>query len=135
MPQVVQYLRMDDTCPFEEAFLGLRDTIAKARIDSAIRKLERGLLPEVKPVGEGVHEARIDHGPGYRYRIHRSWERIWSVVLNIVMARLVRATYRGTVRAGLARTSRAMTGRKYRCPHLLNFRFRDLRIREGQAGP
>ena len=45
---------------------------------------------------------------------------------SIVMARLVRATYRGRVRAGLARTSRAMTGRKYRCPNLPNFRFPDL---------
>jgi putative addiction module killer protein len=30
------------------------------------RKLARGLRPDVKPVGEGVQEARIDHGPGYR---------------------------------------------------------------------
>ena len=31
-----------------------------------MRKLGRGLKPDVKPVGEGVHESRIDHGPGYR---------------------------------------------------------------------
>ena len=63
---MLQYLRLDSTCPFEEAFIALRDPTAKARIDTTIRKLERGLLPDVKPVGEGVHEARIDHGPGYR---------------------------------------------------------------------
>jgi putative addiction module killer protein len=31
-----------------------------------VRKLERGLQPNVRSVGEGVHEARIDYGPGYR---------------------------------------------------------------------
>lgn len=34
--------------------------------DTAIRKLERGLQSDVKSVGEGVREARIDYGPGYR---------------------------------------------------------------------
>ena len=31
-----------------------------------MRKLARGLRPDVRPVGGGVQEARIDHGPGYR---------------------------------------------------------------------
>jgi putative addiction module killer protein len=44
----------------------LNDPRAKARIDTTVRKLERGLRPDVKPVGGGVHEARIDYGPGYR---------------------------------------------------------------------
>ena len=66
MPRLTQYLRFDDTCPFAEAFAAFRDPTAKARIDSAVRKLARGLKPDVKPVGEGVHEARIDYGPGYR---------------------------------------------------------------------
>jgi putative addiction module killer protein len=34
--------------------------------NTPIRKLERGLQPDVKSVGEGVREARIDYGPGYR---------------------------------------------------------------------
>lgn len=42
------------------------DARAKARIDTTVRKLVRGLKPDVKHVGEGVHEARIDYGPGYR---------------------------------------------------------------------
>jgi len=44
----------------------LGDVRAKARIDTAVRKLGRGLKPDVKPVGDGVHEARVDYGPGYR---------------------------------------------------------------------
>jgi putative addiction module killer protein len=31
-----------------------------------IRRLERGNPGDVKPVGAGLHELRIDYGPGYR---------------------------------------------------------------------
>jgi putative addiction module killer protein len=66
MPEAREYLRPDGSCPFGERFADLRDTRAKARIDTTVRKLARGLKPDVRPVGEGVHEARIDYGPGYR---------------------------------------------------------------------
>ncbi len=44
----------------------MRDRAAKARIDIRIRRLSLGNPGDVKPVGEGVCELRIDHGPGYR---------------------------------------------------------------------
>ena len=47
-------------------FRRLRDRKARVRIDSRIRRLSLGNPGDVKPVGEGVSEIRIDYGPGYR---------------------------------------------------------------------
>ena len=44
----------------------LRDRQARVRIDSRIRRLSLGNPGDVRPVGEGVSEIRIDYGPGYR---------------------------------------------------------------------
>lgn len=60
------YQRKDGTRPFDERFAALQDDRAAARITTALAKLERGLRPDVRAVGEGVQEARIDYGPGYR---------------------------------------------------------------------
>jgi putative addiction module killer protein len=44
----------------------LKDRRAAARVATRILRLEDGNLGDVKPVGEGVSEMRIDYGPGYR---------------------------------------------------------------------
>jgi putative addiction module killer protein len=36
------------------------------RIEARIRRLSLGNFGDVRPVGEGVSEMRIDYGPGYR---------------------------------------------------------------------
>jgi putative addiction module killer protein len=54
------------TTIYSEWFEGLRDRQAKVRIDLRIRRLSLGNPGDVKPVGDGISELRIDHGPGYR---------------------------------------------------------------------
>lgn len=51
---------------FAEWLNGLRDLRARARIQARIERLAMGNPGDVRPVGEGVSELRIDHGPGYR---------------------------------------------------------------------
>jgi len=54
------------TATFSEWIDGLRDLRARARILVRIERLAAGNPGDVKPVGEGVSEMRIDYGPGYR---------------------------------------------------------------------
>lgn len=57
------------TAIFTRWFAGLRDIRAKARIIARVRRLSLGQFGDVKPLGGGVGELRIDYGPGYRLYI------------------------------------------------------------------
>jgi len=59
-------IEVRQTSLYAEWFKDLRDREAKARINVRIRRLSIGNPGDVKPVGSGVSELRIDYGPGYR---------------------------------------------------------------------
>ena len=49
----------------------LRDVRARARILVRVERLAAGNPGDVRPVGEGVSELRVDYGPGYRVYFKR----------------------------------------------------------------
>ena len=51
---------------FDRWLMRLRDVRARARIQMRLDRLALGNPGDVKPVGEGISEMRIDYGPGYR---------------------------------------------------------------------
>ena len=60
---------------FADWLYGLKDRDARSRILVRIKRFEQGNLGDVKAVGEGLSEARLTYGPGYRfYYIQRGGE-------------------------------------------------------------
>jgi putative addiction module killer protein len=59
-------IEIRQTIVYSQWFSGLRDRQARARILARIRRLSLGNPGDVRPVGEGVSELRINYGPGYR---------------------------------------------------------------------
>lgn len=59
-------LTIRETEIFSDWLLNLRDNVARARIVRRITRLASGNPGDVKPVGGGISELRIDYGPGYR---------------------------------------------------------------------
>ena len=63
------------TDEFADWLKRLRDRRAAARVAERLRRLSLGNPGDVRPVGEGVSELRIDYGPGYRvYFVQRGSE-------------------------------------------------------------
>lgn len=70
-------LEVKQTATFLKWERKLKDQRAKAMIAARVFRLANGLPGDVKPVGQGVSELRIHHGPGYRvYFLQRENELI-----------------------------------------------------------
>lgn len=63
--EIVEYADLAGLSPFARWFADL-DAPAAAKVTIALTRLGYGNLSNAKPVGAGVHELKIDFGPGYR---------------------------------------------------------------------
>jgi putative addiction module killer protein len=58
--------RMRRSDEYDKWLKKLRDSEARSRILARVKRLAEGNPGDVKPIGEGCSEMRIDYGPGYR---------------------------------------------------------------------
>ncbi len=69
-------IQIFETETFARWIDGLQDIHGRARILARIERLAAGNPGDVKPVGEGVSEMRIDYGPGYRVYFKRKEQQV-----------------------------------------------------------
>ena len=76
--RIKEYLGRDGKCPFDSWFLRL-DARAAAKVTTALARLSGGNTSNVKSVGAGVSEYKINYGPGYR--IYFGWDGKMLIIL------------------------------------------------------
>ena len=76
MFDVRRYLSEEGRDYIEEWLESLEDPATRARIEIRIQRLTRGLFGDTKYLQEGVHELRLDFGPGYRIYFGKDGNRI-----------------------------------------------------------
>ena len=64
-------IELKQTQTFQKWRARLKDERARALIASRLDRLAYGHAGDVEPVGSGVSELRIHHGPGYRIYIQK----------------------------------------------------------------
>jgi putative addiction module killer protein len=77
MIRIEEYVS-EGVSPFRRWFDDL-DARAAAIVTVAIERLSEGNISNVKPIGEGVAELRVNRGPGYR--IYFGWDGKTLVIL------------------------------------------------------
>ena len=65
MIEIREYVREDGSSPFADWFNSL-NAQAAAKVTTYLTRIENGNTSSLKSLGSGVHECRIDWGPGYR---------------------------------------------------------------------
>lgn len=79
MVGVREYLDRGGRSPFAAWSDGLNREAA-AKVAAALARIQQGNLSNAKGVGAGVHEYRIDFGPGYRIYFGKDGERLVILV-------------------------------------------------------
>ena len=74
--EIRMFRQKDGRVPFELWMNQLRDKRAKAKILIRLDRVALGNLGDIKFVGEGVSELRIDEGKGYRVYFGRQGNKV-----------------------------------------------------------
>ena len=75
---IVEYVGEDGKSPFARWFSRI-DATAAAKVSTALYRIEQGNVSNIKSVGKGIFECKIDFGPGYR--IYFGWQSDTLVIL------------------------------------------------------
>ncbi len=73
--EVLEYVAADGSSPYRKWFNSLKAQAA-AKVAIAITRIGQGNLSNTKSVRAGLHECRIDFGPGYRIYFGRDGNRL-----------------------------------------------------------
>jgi len=73
--EVQQYICANDSSPFADWFDGLNVPSA-LKVNTCLTRIGNRNLSNVKSVGSGVHECRIDWGPGYRVYLGKDGDKL-----------------------------------------------------------
>ena len=79
MVEVREYLDRGGRSPFA-AWSDDLNREAAAKVAAALARIQQGNLSNAKGIGAGVHEYRIDFGPGYRIYFGKDGERLVILV-------------------------------------------------------
>ena len=75
MLELIVYRAVDGREPFKDWFDSL-DVHAAGKVTTALKRMTAGNLSDVKSLGAGVLERRINWGPGYRVYFARDRDRV-----------------------------------------------------------
>lgn len=75
MIEVREYLDAEGNSPYAKWFDRL-NAVAAAKVATAVHRMAQGNFSNVKGVGAGVYEYRIDFGPGYRIYFGKDGNRL-----------------------------------------------------------
>src|ERR1700687_138599 len=91
--QILEYLDAAGDSPYRDWFESL-NAQAAAKVTVALTRIELGNLSNVKGVGAGVQEFRIDFGPGYRVYFGKDGERLVILLAGGTKSRIAAAQKR-----------------------------------------
>ena len=75
MIEVREYLDAEGKSPYAKWFDRL-NAAAAVKVTTAVHRMEQGNFSNVKGVGAGVYEFKIDFGPGYRIYFGKDGDRL-----------------------------------------------------------